>query len=67
MLTNTLGKWTPVSKRETRVNRSTGKAPTKKEFLSISYRNPINQYKRPNFKFDENVRILKKDIPFGKR
>ena len=32
----------------TRVNRSTGKAPknvTNKDFLSIFYRNPINQYK----------------------
>ena len=44
----------------TRVNRSTCKAPknvTNKDFLSIFYRNPINQYKRPRFKVGENVRI----------
>ena len=37
----------------TRVNRSTGKAPknvTNKDFLSIFYKNPINHYKRPRFK-----------------
>ena len=54
----------------TRVNRSTGKAPKNvinKDFLSIFfYRNPINQYKRPRFKVGENVRISKKDIPFRK-
>ena len=36
----------------TRVNHSTGKAPkslTNKDFLSIYYRNPINQYKQPRF------------------
>ena len=47
----------------TRVNRSTGKAPknvTNKDFLSIFYRNPINQYNRPRFKAGENVRISKK-------
>ena len=51
-LTNTLGKWIPFSKRETRVNRSTCKAPenvTNKEILSISYRKPINQNKRQRF------------------
>ena len=53
----------------TGVNRSTGKASKNvpnKNFLSISYRNPINQYKRPRFKVRENVRISKKDIPFRK-
>ena len=53
----------------TRVNRSTSKAPknvTNKDFLSIFYKNPINQYNRPRFKADENVRISKKDIPFRK-
>ena len=47
----------------TRVNRSPGKAPknvTNKDFLSVFYRNPINQYKRPRFKMGENVRISKK-------
>ena len=51
----------------TRVNRSTGKAPknvTNKDFLSISYRNPIKQHKRPRFKVGENVRISKTDISF---
>ena len=40
----------------TRVTRSTAKAPknvTSKDFLSIFYRNPINQYKRPRFKVGE--------------
>ena len=58
-----------VKTMNTRVNRSTGKAPknvTNKDFLSIFYRNPINQYKRPRFKVGENVRISKKDIPFRK-
>ena len=53
----------------TRVNRSTGKAPknvTNKEVLSIFYRNPVHQYKRPRFKAGKNVRISKKDIPFRK-
>ena len=53
----------------TRVNHSTGKAPktvTNKYFLSIFYRNPINQYMRPRFKVGQNVRIPKKDIPFRK-
>ena len=54
----------------TRVNRSTGKAPkivTNKDFLSIFfYKNSISQYKRPRFKVGENVRISKKDIPFRK-
>ena len=53
----------------TRVNRSTGKAPknvTNKDFLSIFYRHPINQYNRPRFKVGENVCISKKDIPFRK-
>ena len=53
----------------TRVNRSTGKAPknvTNKDFLSIFYRNPVNQYNRPRFKAGENVRRSKKDIPFRK-
>ena len=52
----------------TRVNRSTGKAPKSvknKNFLSIFYWNPINQYKRPRFKMGENVRISKNDISFG--
>ena len=56
-----------VKTMNTIVNRSTGKAPknvTNKDFLSIFYRNPINQYKRPRFKVGENVRISKKDIPF---
>ena len=47
----------------TRVYRSTGKAPknvTNKDFLSIFYSKPINQYKRPRFKVGENVRISKK-------
>ena len=46
----------------TRVNRSTGKAPKNvtKKTLSIFYRNPINQYNRPRFKVGENVRISKK-------
>ena len=58
-----------VKTMNTRVNRSTGKAPknvTNKDFLSIFYRNPINQYKRPRFKVGENVRISKNDIPFRK-
>ena len=58
-----------VKTMNTRVNRSTSKAPknvTNKDFLSIFYRNPINQYKRPRFKVGENVRISKKDIPFRK-
>ena len=49
--------------KNTRVNCSTGKAPknvTNKDFLSIFYRNPINQYNRPRFKAGENVRISKK-------
>ena len=47
----------------TRVNRSTGKAPKNvpnKDFLSIFYRNPINQYKRTPFKVGEYIRITKK-------
>ena len=47
----------------TRVNRSAGKAPkhvTNRDFLSIFYINPINQYKRPRFKVGEKVRISKK-------
>ena len=43
---------------KTRVNRSTGEAPknvTNKDFLSIFYRNPIDQYKRPRSKVGENV------------
>ena len=54
---------------KTRVNRSAGKAPktvTNKDFMSIFYRNPINQYKRRRFKVGENVGISKKDIPFRK-
>ena len=54
----------------TRVNRSTGKAPknvTNKDFLSIFYRNPINQYNRPRFKMGENVRISKKRYSIQKR
>ena len=39
---------------------------TNKEILSIFYKNPINQYKRPRFEVGENVRISKKDIPFRK-
>ena len=53
----------------TRVNRSTGKAPksvTNKDFFSFFYRKPINQYKRPRFKVGENFRISKKDTPFRK-
>ena len=54
----------------TRVNRSTGKAPknvTNKDFLSIFfYKNSINQHKRPRFKVGENVRISKKDVSFRK-
>ena len=52
----------------TRLNRSTRNAPknvTNKDFLSIFYRNAINQHKRPRFKVDENIRISKK-IPFRK-
>ena len=53
----------------TRVNLSTGKAPknvTNKDFLSIFFRNPVNQYERPRFKVGENVQISKKAIPFRK-
>ena len=54
----------------TRVNRSRGKAPknvTNKEFWSIFYRNPLDQYKRPRVKLGEDVRISKKNIPFKRR
>ena len=53
----------------TRVNRSTVKAPKKvknKDFLSIFYRNPINQYKRPRFKVGGKCSNIKNDIPFRK-
>ena len=59
-----------VKTMNTRVNRSTGKAPknvTNKDFLSNFYRNPINQYKRPRFKVVENVRISKKRYSIQKR
>ena len=52
-----------------RVNRSTGKAPnevTNKDFLSIFYKNPISQYKKPRFKVGDKVRIPKYNIPFRK-
>ena len=52
-----------------RVNRSTGKAPKEvknKDFLSIFYKNPIRQYKKPRFKVGDKVRISKYDIPFRK-
>ena len=53
-----------------RVNRSTGKAPKEvknKDFLSIFfYKNPIRLYKKPRFKVGDKVRISKYDIPFRK-
>ena len=52
-----------------RVNRSTGKAPKEvknKDFLSIFYKNPIRQYKKPRFKVGDKVRTSKYDIPFRK-
>ena len=52
-----------------RVNISTGKASKEvknKDFLSIFYKNPISQYKKPQFKAGDKVRISKYDIPFRK-
>ena len=52
-----------------RVNRSTGKAPKEvknKDFLSIFYKNPISQYKKPRFKAGDKIRISKYDILFRK-
>ena len=58
-----------VNTMNTRVNRSIGKSPKNvknSDFLSIFYKNPIIEYKKPLFKIGDKVRISKYDIPFRK-
>ena len=58
-----------VNTMNTRVNRSIGKSPKNvkiSDFLSIFYKNPIIEYKKPRFKIGDKVRISKYDIPFRK-
>ena len=58
-----------VNTINTRVNRSIVKSPKKvknSDFLSIFYRNPIIEYKKPRFKIGDKIRISKYDIPFRK-
>ena len=53
----------------TRVNRSIGKSPKNiknSDFLSVFYKNPIFEYKKPRFKIGDKVRISKYDVPFRK-
>ena len=58
-----------VNTMNTTVNRSIGKSPKtvkNSDFLSIFYKNPIIEYKKPRFKIGDKVRISKCDIPFRK-
>ena len=58
-----------VNTMNTRVNRSIGKSPKNvknSDFLSIFYKNPIIEYKKPRFQIGDKVRIFKYDIPFRK-
>ena len=58
-----------VNTMNTRVNRSIGKSPKNvknSDFLSIFYKNPIIEYKKPRFRIGDKVRISKYDIPFRK-
>ena len=58
-----------VNTINTRVNRTIGKSPKNvknSECLSIFYKNPIFEYKKPRSKIGVKVRISKYDIPFRK-
>ena len=58
-----------VNTMNTRVKRSIGKSPKNVEnsdFLSIFYKNPIIEYKKPRFKIEDKVLISKYDIQFRK-